>query len=82
MYISNGLRLYFRFTPVRMVWHEAIPKRPTIKSPLLIYFVVISKAKMLRLNVSAKLEITHCNFLRFQYLLQLDFQIHILRQSL
>ena len=45
MYISNGLRLYFRFTPVRMVRHEAIPKRPTIKSPLLIYFAVTTNAK-------------------------------------
>ena len=45
MYISNGLRLYFRFTPVRMVRHEAIPKRPTIKSPLLIYFAVIGNPK-------------------------------------
>lgn len=41
MYISNGLRLYFKFTPVRMVRHEATPKRPTIKSPLLIYFAVM-----------------------------------------
>ena len=40
MYISNGLRLYFKFTLVRMVRHGATPKRPTIKSPLLIYFAV------------------------------------------
>ena len=44
MYISNGLRLYFKFTLVRMVRHGATPKRPTIKSPLLIYFAVACNA--------------------------------------
>ena len=45
MYISNGLRLYFKFTLVRMVRHGATPKRPTIKSPLLIYFAVSRQFK-------------------------------------